>query len=127
VKLFIFYLYVIDGEKSISINTSYQFFWFVKKEKHLNNLMKSYNEFMQTAANIAGATAGQILQQLDPQMKAQWDKIVTDFPRLFAFLTDLNKISSGTWKITPAQFTQILNKHLTGVARGLQTAPLKSV
>jgi hypothetical protein len=89
--------------------------------------MKTYNEFMQTAANIAGANASQILQQLDPAMKTQWEKIVADFPKLYAFLTDLHKMSSGSWKVTPAQFTTTLNKHLTGVAgaKGIaQTAPL---
>lgn len=88
--------------------------------------MKTYNEFMQTAANIAGANATQILQQLDPAMKQQWDKIVSDFPRLFAFLSELNKISNGSWKVTPAQFTSTLNKHITGAAgaNGIaQTAP----
>jgi hypothetical protein len=38
-------------------------------------------------------------------------------------------MSSGSWKITPAQFTTTLNKHLTNVAGAnniAQTAPLKS-
>lgn len=79
------------------------------------------------AANIAGSNASQIIQQLDPTMKAQWDKIVADFPKLFAFLSELNKVSKGTWKIAPAQFTTLLNKHITGIAgaKGItQTAPL---
>jgi hypothetical protein len=95
--------------------------------KSLHTGMKTYNEFMQAAANIAGANATQILQQLDPQMKAQWEKIVADFPRLFAFLTELNKVSSGSWKVTPAQFTSTLMKHITGAAgaKGVaMTAPL---
>jgi hypothetical protein len=89
--------------------------------------MKTYNEFMQAAANIAGANATQIIQQLDPQMKQQWEKIVSDFPRLFAFLTELNKLSGGSWKVAPAQFTSTLMKHITGAAgaKGIaQTAPL---
>lgn len=89
--------------------------------------MKTFYEFTQMAANVAGSNASQIIQQLDPTMKAQWDKIVADFPRLFAFLSDLNKVSRGTWKIAPAQFTTLLNKHITGIAGAknvAQTAPL---
>mgnify|MGYP001559352186 CR=1 FL=1 len=55
--------------------------------------MKTYFEFMQTAANISGNTASTILQQLDPMMKQQWEKILSDFPRLFAFLSELKQIS----------------------------------
>jgi hypothetical protein len=90
--------------------------------------MRTYKEFLETnmSANIAGATATQILQQLDPLSKGKWDKIVTNFPQLYSFLTDLNKASNGSWKTTPAQFTQILSKHMNGVAGSLgnaQTAP----
>lgn len=89
--------------------------------------MKTFNEFMQTAANIAGANASAIIQQLDPTMKSQWEKIVADFPKLFAFLNEVRQLSRGSWKITPAQFTATLNKHITGAAGSLgvaQTAPL---
>lgn len=91
--------------------------------------MRTYNEFMQASANIAGANASAIIQQLDPTMKAQWDKITQDFPKLFAFLTDLNKMSRGSWKVAPAQFTGLLNKHIIGAAGSLgvaQTAPTTS-
>lgn len=89
--------------------------------------MKTFSEFVQTAANISGNTANQIISQLDPAMKAQWDKIVADFPKLYAFLGDLNQISKGSWKIAPAQFTTLLNKHIVGVAGAkgsAMTAPL---
>lgn len=89
--------------------------------------MKTFYEFTQMAANIAGANASQIIKQLDPTMKLQWDKLVADFPKLFAFLGELNKVSRGTWKVSPAQFTSLLNKHITGIAgaKGIaQTAPL---
>lgn len=78
--------------------------------------MRTFHEYMQTAANIAGANASQIIAQLDPTMKAQWDKLTADFPRLYAFLGDLNKASRGTWKVAPAQFTTLLNKHIVGAA-----------
>ena len=89
--------------------------------------MKTYFEFMQTAANISGNTASTILQQLDPMMKQQWEKILSDFPRLFAFLSELKQISKDSWKITPAQFVSTLNKHVTKAAGSLgvaQTAPI---
>jgi hypothetical protein len=89
--------------------------------------MRTFQEFAQTAANITGANAGQIIQQLDPTMRGQWDKLVMDFPRLYGFLGDLYKISKGTWKVAPAQFTTLLNKHLVGIAGAkniAQTAPL---
>lgn len=78
--------------------------------------MKSYKEFAQQAANALGSNASQIVSQLDPTMKAQWDKILADFPKLFAFLSELNKISNGSWKVTPAQFTSLLNKAIVGAA-----------
>jgi hypothetical protein len=84
---------------------------------------------LDTGKNIPESTQTLQLQQLDPAMKAQWDKIVTDFPKLFAFLTELNKLSRGSWKVSPAQFTQVMNKHITGVAgaKGMaQTAPFAS-
>lgn len=83
-------------------------------------------EFVQNNANVAGATASTVIQQLDPSMKSQWEKITQDFPKLFAFLTELNKVSKGNWKISPAQFTTLLNKHIVGAAGSLgvgQTAP----
>lgn len=89
--------------------------------------MKTYMEFQQAAANITGANAGQIIAQLDPTMKAQWEKIVMDFPKLYAFLGDLSKASKGSWKVSPAQFTSLLNKHIVGAAGSkgsAQTAPL---
>lgn len=82
---------------------------------------------MQTAANVTGQTASTVIQQLDPAMKAQWEKIVQDFPKLYAFLSELNSLSGGSWKVTPAQFTQTLTKHITGAAGSkgtAQTAPL---
>lgn len=89
--------------------------------------MESFYEFMQTAANVTGQTATSIIQQLDPSLKSQWEKIVQDFPKLYAFLSELNSLSKGSWKVTPAQFTQTLNKHITGAAgsKGVaQTAPI---
>lgn len=88
--------------------------------------MKTYVEF-QAAANIIGANASQIINQLDPTMKSQWDKIVMDFPKLYAFLGELHQASKGTWKVAPAQFTSILNKHIIGAAGSkgsAMTAPL---
>ena len=101
--------------------------------------MKSLHEFLseqqnpamqQMSANIAGQTASAVLQQVqkDPVMKANWEKIIEDFPKLFAFLSELNTLSRGNWKVTPAQFTQTLMKHLTKAAgaKGIaQTAPLQ--
>jgi hypothetical protein len=89
--------------------------------------METFYEFAQAAANITGANAGQIISQLDPTMKAQWDKIVADFPKLYAFLGDLYKVSKGSWKVAPAQFTTLLNKHIVNSAGSIgsaQTAPL---
>jgi spermidine/putrescine-binding protein len=89
--------------------------------------MKTFCEFAQIAANIAGTNAGQIINQLDPMMKAQWEKIVADFPKLYAFLGELNKVSRGSWKVAPAQFTTLLNKHIVGAAGSkgsAMTAPM---
>lgn len=90
-------------------------------------IMKTFKEFQQISANITGTTATTLISQLDPTMKAQWEKIIADFPKLFAFLNEIRQISKGSWKITPAQFTSTLNKHITGASRSLgvaQTAPL---
>lgn len=89
--------------------------------------MKTFREFQQSSANISGITATNVISQLDPTMKSQWEKIVADFPKLFAFLNEVRQLSRGSWKITPAQFTATLNKHITGAAGSLgvaQTAPL---
>lgn len=89
--------------------------------------MLTFYEFSQISANITGSTAGAVIDQLDPMMKGQWDKIVKDFPKLYAFLGDLYKVSKGSWKVAPAQFTNLLNKHIVGAAgsKGLaMTAPL---